>query len=279
MSSQLAVQHSMLMYQRMSTANNSASVTGQAAIAVTVATATAAATSGVTSGAGGVGVSNAASVGSNSTSEAAAATLNALNSSDENFDLINPLFEIALQKAPLLYIKRGDLAMGMRKFRELLVKKNIQSITSIRQSLLRKFAECLIFNVSTTQYLSPYRSSLSEEKSKLLFKPNNRDEEILLCLLLSQYLASKEVMLFRQAQFKPIREYTFANAINSLDLLLFYMSYHRSYNVLIDVGIFDHSLIELVVSINSFLSRLTLTLTILKVVHVLFYFYLYIIGT
>ena len=33
--------------------------------------------------------------------------LNALNNSDDNLDLINPLYEIALQKAPLLYIKRG----------------------------------------------------------------------------------------------------------------------------------------------------------------------------
>lgn len=34
-------------------------------------------------------------------------TLNSLNNGDDNLDLINPLYEIALQKAPLLYIKRG----------------------------------------------------------------------------------------------------------------------------------------------------------------------------
>ena len=67
------------------------------------------------------------------------------------------------------------------------------------------------------------------------FKPNNQDEEVLLCLVLSQYLASKEVMLLRQPQFKQIREQTLANAISSLDLMLFYLGYHRSYNVLSDV--------------------------------------------
>lgn len=163
-------------------------------------------------------------------------TLNALNSTDDNLDLINPLYEVALQKAPLLYIKRGELQMGMKKFRELLLKKNIQSITSIRQILLKKFAECLMFNIPSSQY-TPLRinQSNNENAQKFLFKPTNQDEEILLCLTLSQYLASKEVMLLRQAQFKQIREYSFNNAVNSLDLLLVFLSYHRSYSVLIDV--------------------------------------------
>ena len=42
-------------------------------------------------------------------------------------------------------------------------------------------------------------------------------------------------MLLRQDQFKQIREHTCSNAINSLDLLLFYLGYHRSYSVLSDV--------------------------------------------
>ena len=56
----------------------------------------------------------------------------------------------------------------------------------------------------------------------------------MLCLVLSQYLASKEAMIFRQPQFNQIRELTFNNSINSLDLLVYYLSYHRSYNVLLD---------------------------------------------
>lgn len=42
--------------------------------------------------------------------------------------------------------------MGIRKFRDLLFKKNIQSITSIRQVLLKKYAECLMFNIPNSQY-------------------------------------------------------------------------------------------------------------------------------
>ena len=42
-------------------------------------------------------------------------------------------------------------------------------------------------------------------------------------------------MLLRQAQFKQIREHTYNNAITSLDLLLIFLAYHRSYNILLDV--------------------------------------------
>jgi len=93
------------------------------------------------------------------------ANLNSLNNGDDNLDLINPLYEIALQKAPLLYIKRGDLQMGIRMFRDLLLKKNIQSIQTIRQVLLKKFAECLMFNVAGSQY-SIHRDSAVTEKYK-----------------------------------------------------------------------------------------------------------------
>ncbi len=68
-----------------------------------------------------------------------------------------------------------------------------------------------------------------------VYKPINRDEEILLSLNLSQYLASTEVMIFRHPQFKTIRELTFKNAISSLDLLLFYLSYYRSFNIISEV--------------------------------------------
>ncbi len=94
-----------------------------------------------------------------------AANLNSVNNGDDNLDLINPLYEIALQKAPLLYIKRGDLQMGIRMFRDLLLKKNIQSIQTIRQVLLKKFAECLMFNVTCSQY-SVHRDQNTTDKYK-----------------------------------------------------------------------------------------------------------------
>ena len=60
---------------------------------------------------------------------------------------------------------------------------------------------------------------------------------MLLCLSLSQYLASKEVMLLRQPQYKQTREKTFNNAISSLDLLIIYLTYRKSYPILAEVSI------------------------------------------
>ena len=70
-----------------------------------------------------------------------------------------------------------------------------------------------------------------------LFKPNNLDEETLLCLSLSQYLASKEVMLLRQPQYKQTRDKTFNNAISSLDLLIIYLTYRKSFSLLTEVKV------------------------------------------
>jgi hypothetical protein len=70
-----------------------------------------------------------------------------------------------------------------------------------------------------------------------LFKPNNLDEETLLCLSLSQYLASKEVMLLRQPQYKQTRDKTFNNAISSLDLLIIYLTYRKSFSLLTEVNV------------------------------------------
>jgi hypothetical protein len=79
----------------------------------------------------------------------------------------------------------------MQKFRDLLLKKHIQSITSIRQILLKKFAECLIFNIPSAQYVSPYKPSLggdvaSKYEKNRRFKINNikvRDNLIFLAFI------------------------------------------------------------------------------------------------
>ena len=67
------------------------------------------------------------SSGQNAESSSGTSTLNNLNSIEDNLDLINPLYEIALQKAPLLYIKRGCaiLPIYFNSFRFSKQKKNV----------------------------------------------------------------------------------------------------------------------------------------------------------
>ena len=90
--------------------------------------------------------------------------------------------------------------------------------------------ECEIFKTNNV--------FIKHQKTRSLYKPQNQDEEILLCLTISQHLASKEVMLLRQAQFKQIREHTFNNAVTSLDLLLVFLAYNRCYKIISEVFIF-----------------------------------------
>jgi tetratricopeptide (TPR) repeat protein len=157
------------------------------------------------------------------------ASLNTLNNRDDAFiDTINPLYEIALLNVPVLYVKRGDFETGIKKFRDILVNENIHSIASIKQTLLKKFAECLFFKIPPNKYMK-----LKGSKPKM-YMPNNMSEETLLCLTLSQYLASKEVTLLRQKKYQQVRENTLNNAVSSLDLLLIFLTYRRSFTVLLD---------------------------------------------
>jgi hypothetical protein len=71
---------------------------------------------------------------------------------DEATDIINPLFEIALQKTPLLFVNMGDIVNGLKKFRELLLERHLQSAVSVRQSLLKKFSECLMNSICEANY-------------------------------------------------------------------------------------------------------------------------------
>jgi hypothetical protein len=74
------------------------------------------------------------------------------SSEDDSAELINPLFEIALQKTPLLFVSIGDINSGLKKFRELLLKRHLQSIASVRQCLFGKFSECLMSSICESNY-------------------------------------------------------------------------------------------------------------------------------
>ena len=72
-------------------------------------------------------------------------------------------FNDNLKKFVLIF--KRELQLGIRKFRDLLLKNNIQSISSIRQILLKKFAECLMFNIPAYKY-SPLQLSKNDDKQK-----------------------------------------------------------------------------------------------------------------
>lgn len=100
--SKFAVEHSLLVNQRLQNAQTSSPASSQSSSANTSQT------SGVAGTAAGQGVSASATLDALNSQ---GPNLNVLNNNDDSLDLINPLYEIALQKAPILYIKRGYLFM------------------------------------------------------------------------------------------------------------------------------------------------------------------------
>lgn len=81
------------------------------------------------------------------------------------FEFMNPLYETALEKAPTLHIKNGNIEIGLNKFRGLLMKHNLQSISHIFPSLLRKFSEFLVNNVCAANYI-PLNIQRNKENQK-----------------------------------------------------------------------------------------------------------------
>jgi hypothetical protein len=87
-----------------------------------------------------------------------------MEQTDEGFDLMNPLYEIALQKVPVLLIKTGNISAGLDRFRSLLSKPHIQSMITIRQSLLKKFGESLLTSVCSNNYQQLTKYDKKNEK-------------------------------------------------------------------------------------------------------------------
>ncbi len=97
-SSLLAIQHSILMHQKLSASTSNISNINSAT---------------------GASLVQATNINSNAINGIAAASdisssLNTLANNDDNVDLINPLFEISLQKAPLLYIKKVKYNLNLK---------------------------------------------------------------------------------------------------------------------------------------------------------------------
>jgi hypothetical protein len=93
--SRFAIEHSLLAQKRMLASHQSSPTN-------TLSNASSSGQQASTSGAAGSALNSGDAVNN--------PTLSSLNNNEDNFDLINPLYEIALQKAPILYIKKGLVA-------------------------------------------------------------------------------------------------------------------------------------------------------------------------
>ncbi|MPC20625.1 Tetratricopeptide repeat protein 7B [Portunus trituberculatus] len=163
---------------------------------------------------------------------------------------IGVILETALQRAPILYMKAGQLDKAITRYRSMLCAVESTATQHLRLTLARQLAEVLLRGCSEHAYKAP-----TEEKSKSsssiksgespwkplnysgtnLFIPKNINEEIILLLLISEAMAVREAVLSQSPEFKNARVHAFDNATAVYDLLCISLARRKQYSILIEI--------------------------------------------
>lgn len=155
---------------------------------------------------------------------------------------IGPILETALQRAPILYIKHGNLPAAIEQYRKVLNAIETSSTQSLRQTMSRQLAEVLLRGVSEKDY-SNYifnRNGKSSDgpwkprkySGQSLFCPKDENEEILLLLFISEAMAVRNAVLDRSPEFKDARIHSYLNVTAVYDLLTIALVRRNQFQIL-----------------------------------------------
>lgn len=144
------------------------------------------------------------------------------------------ILETALQRAPIVLIKSGNLLGAIERYRTMLNAVESKATSSLRLTLARQLAEVLLRGVSGIIYDPPSRSTASNSKGSLTskrlwkprqytaknqFTPKNLAEETILLLLIAETLAVRDAVLSQSPEFRLARAHSLGNAAAVYDLL------------------------------------------------------------
>lgn len=142
------------------------------------------------------------------------------------------ILETALQRAPIVLIKSGNLLGAIDRYRTMLNAVESKATSSLRLTLARQLAEVLLRGVSGIIYeppkrLAPAKGSQSSKRlwkprhyiAKNQFTPKNLPEETILLLLIAETLAVRDAVLSQSPEFRVARSHTLGNAAAAYDLL------------------------------------------------------------
>ena len=142
---------------------------------------------------------------------------------------LGPILETAIQRAPILYIKNGNnVKQALNQYRLTLNACETPSTLTTRQILAKQLAELLIRGVSKSSWtkcdLNTSSSAVKPLKplryiGQSLFVPKEREEEIILLLLISESLAARNVVLDRSPEFSDSRQQSLNIVMEIYDLL------------------------------------------------------------
>ncbi|KAK0416705.1 hypothetical protein QR680_012640 [Steinernema hermaphroditum] len=170
-----------------------------------------------------------------------------------NADKIGELLETTLERVPLLTLRRNVCdkrwdANGVEWYRKIMTSLGDKAIGErLQQRLSRQLAEVLIRGMLESDYdQSSLNKSLSvTEKSQSLgfytgshkgyFSPVSRIEEILLLLLISEVLSTRDVILSRSDDLQSCRRDSIQDATMVHNLLTMVLSSLRQYQLLANI--------------------------------------------
>jgi len=170
------------------------------------------------------------------------------------------ILETALLKAPQLNLRAGRIDKAVSRFRSMLSAEETRSTSGLRLGVARQLAEVLLHAVSDTQYKapelgdSPRRASSRQGQGGVtespwkprkyggnnLYVPSNKQEEIVLLLLLAEAMASKHVPLNQTPEYDTHRKATMGNATTVFNLMTIASARTGNYKVVVDM--FERSL-------------------------------------
>lgn len=137
------------------------------------------------------------------------------------------ILDTAIQKAPMLFVQSGQIMSAVNAYRSFMNAQEIASTLNLRQFMSRQFAETLIrgvsksawppFDLSLTSFTGPWKPNRYIGQS--LFAPKEREEEIILLLLISESLAARNVVLERSPEFAESRAASLSAVTAIYDLL------------------------------------------------------------
>jgi len=169
---------------------------------------------------------------------------NAKHLNTDNLDIENSLIEIAYQRLPLLHASNNHLSTAIDFFRTTIENYQIKSLETMRQTLIKQFAQLLLKCVCQVNYL-PIDLSMDSSKStsshshrhrpsESIFVPRNVDEEICLLLYLGENSTLNEAVLDWQPEYEKQRERSHQSAYHLLALLAIFLSRKQAFHLIAD---------------------------------------------
>ncbi|CAH8485969.1 unnamed protein product [Schistosoma turkestanicum] len=153
--------------------------------------------------------------------------------------------EKVIQRIPEILVEKGDISGAISKYRTILGYCELPATKSLRRALCLQFSELLLRSVCIKSYhkynVSMDQDSPTDKDSQLIpyryptnrYIPDNRIEEAVFSLMISEHIASQDVILNRPSELsEPQIVRSFNNAAAVYDLLAILLTKVRHFKFL-----------------------------------------------